>query len=217
MEAVGKHDFTPTDPESELAFKKGDKLLILNYGDPTDWFSALKNGEIGLVPCNYIEINKPSWYLGRIPRQTAEDMLSQREHEGAFLIRLSESSPTDFSLSVKCRPDVQHFRILKDNDHKYFLWSTRFNSLNELVDHYRKESVSRTINICLRDIECEEGFFVRAIYDFDPETNEGDADTELGFKKGDLITVFDSKDPNWWAGRLGDKEGYFPKLYVQRT
>lgn len=41
-----------------------------------------------------------SWYYGRITRQDAEKLLSNKT-EGSFLIRISESSPGDFSLSVK--------------------------------------------------------------------------------------------------------------------
>ncbi len=41
-----------------------------------------------------------SWYYGRITRADAEKLLLNK-HEGAFLIRVSESSPGDFSLSVK--------------------------------------------------------------------------------------------------------------------
>lgn len=41
-----------------------------------------------------------SWYYGRITRADAEKLLSNK-HEGAFVVRVSESSPGDFSLSVK--------------------------------------------------------------------------------------------------------------------
>lgn len=217
MEAEAKHDFVPGDPESELAFKKGDKLLILNYGDPVQWYSAQKNGQTGLVPGNYIDVKKADWYLGRIPRATAEHMLQNSTHEGAFLVRLSESSPNDFSLSVKCGSSVQHFRILKDNEHKYFLWSTRFNSLNELVEHYRNETVSRTSQIYLRDMDCDDTFIVEALYDFEPQDDGEEGETELGFKRGDLITVIDCQDEHWWGGRIGDRTGFFPRLYVRRS
>lgn len=40
------------------------------------------------------------WYYGRITRADAEKLLCNK-HDGAFLIRISESSPGDFSLSVK--------------------------------------------------------------------------------------------------------------------
>lgn len=41
-----------------------------------------------------------SWYYGRITRADAERLLDQQP-EGCFLVRISESSPGDFSLSVK--------------------------------------------------------------------------------------------------------------------
>lgn len=214
MEAKAKHDFEPNDPLTELAFKKDDKLLILNYGDPVGWYDAQKDGQKGLVPGNYITIETPSWYLGRITRTTAEKILQGNKHEGAFLIRLSESSPNDFSLSVKCGNSVQHYRILKDSSDQYFLWQTTFESLNKLVEHYRCETVSRSHNIFLRDMDADNQFVVEAIYDF-VANDDSDAETELHFKKGDLITVFDNTDDNWWGGSIGDRTGYFPKLYVQ--
>lgn len=217
MEAEAKHDFVPNDPETELPFKKGDKLLILNYGDDVQWYNAQRDGQTGLVPGNYIEVKKAVWYLGRISRVTAEQILMANPQEGSFLVRLSESSPNDFSLSVKSSKSVvQHFRILKD-DNKYFLWTDKFTSLNELVEHYRVETVSRNNQLFLRDMVCDDTIFIaKAIYDFEPSNDSEDGETELGFKKGDLIQVFDSRDENWWGGKIGDRTGFFPRLYVQR-
>lgn len=53
-----------------------------------------------LFLCNNNNNNLYSWYYGRITRAEAEKLLHDK-HEGAFLIRVSESSPGDFSLSVK--------------------------------------------------------------------------------------------------------------------
>ncbi len=54
-----------------------------------------------------------AWYYGRITRADAEKLLANK-HEGAFVVRVSESSPGDFSLSVKCQDGVQHFKVLRD-------------------------------------------------------------------------------------------------------
>lgn len=212
MEAQAKHDFEPKKKDTdELAFQRGDKMLILNYGDPVSWYQAEIGGQTGSVPGNYIAIDVPKWYMGRISRSTAEQMLQGNKFEGAFLVRLSESSPTDFSLSVKCGQSVQHFKILKDNsDGGYYLWSTRFDSLNKLVDHYRNETVSRTHQIFLTDMDRDGQFVVQALYDFDSKES-----AELQFKKGDLITVSETSDDNWWGGCIGDMAGFFPKLYVR--
>ena len=67
----------------------------------------------GLIPSNYIEMKPHNWYYGRITRADAEKLLLNK-HEGAFVVRVSESSPGDFSLSVKCLDGVQHFKVLRD-------------------------------------------------------------------------------------------------------
>ena len=47
---------------------------------------------------------------------------------------------------------IQHFKVLRDGGGKYFLWVTKFNSLNELVDYHRTSSVSRTHTILFKDM-----------------------------------------------------------------
>ena len=44
-----------------------------------------------------VEMKAHSWYYGRITRAGAEKLLMNK-HEGAFVVRVSESSPGDFSL-----------------------------------------------------------------------------------------------------------------------
>lgn len=36
---------------------------------------------------------------------------------------------------------MQHFKILRDDGGKYFLWVTKFNSLNELINYHKTSSV----------------------------------------------------------------------------
>ncbi|EEP76332.1 hypothetical protein UREG_01181 [Uncinocarpus reesii 1704] len=50
-----------------------------------------------------------------------------------------------------------------------------------------------------------------ALFTFDPD-QEGD----LGFKKGDVITILKRTDKkeDWWTGQIGDRTGVFPSNYV---
>ncbi|XP_073940635.1 GRB2-related adapter protein 2 isoform X3 [Castor canadensis] len=70
---------------------------------------------------------------------------------GFFIIRASQSSPGDFSISVRHEDDVQHFKVMRDNKGNYFLWTEKFPSLNKLVDYYRTTSISKQKQIFLRD------------------------------------------------------------------
>ncbi|KAJ5993800.1 hypothetical protein N7451_009524 [Penicillium sp. IBT 35674x] len=55
---------------------------------------------------------------------------------------------------------------------------------------------------------------VVALYTFDAD-QEGD----LGFKKGDIITIIKrtEKAEDWWTGRIGDRVGIFPSNYVDTS
>jgi len=50
---------------------------------------------------------------------------------------------------------------------------------------------------------------VQAIYDFTPQEAG-----ELEFKRGDVITVTDRSDQNWWHGEIASRKGLFPATYV---
>ena len=64
---------------------------------------------------------------------------------------------------MEASSEVQHFRILKDEKRKYFLWVIKFNSLNELVEYHRTSSISCTQTICSKNI-VEEGSTVLACF-----------------------------------------------------
>ncbi|KAM4698772.1 GRB2-related adapter protein [Rhinophrynus dorsalis] len=211
MEAIAIYNFKTTERD-ELPFSKGDTLKILNMEDDQNWFKAELFGREGFIPKNYIKVKPHPWYAGRISRQVAEEMLLKRKFVGAFLIRESESSPGEFSISVNYGQHVQHFKVLRENSGFYFLWETKFSSLNELVDYYRTNSIAKSQQVLLRDEEEKKKVrFVQAQFDF----NAGKP-TELSFKRGDIIEVLDCSDSNWWTGRISGKIGMFPHNYVNQ-
>ncbi|XP_072512306.1 GRB2-related adapter protein 2 isoform X2 [Notamacropus eugenii] len=147
MEAVAKFDFNASG-EDELSFHTGDILKILSSQD--EWFKAELRSQEGYVPKNFIDIRFPSWFHEDISRHEAENLLMGKD-VGFFIIRASQSSPGDFSISVRHEEDVQHFKVMRDAKGHYFLWTEKFQSLNQLVNFYRTSSISKQKQIYLRD------------------------------------------------------------------
>uniref|UniRef100_A0A8C6EPI8 Adapter protein GRID n=1 Tax=Marmota marmota marmota TaxID=9994 RepID=A0A8C6EPI8_MARMA len=179
-----------------------------------EWFKAELGSQEGYVPKNFIDIQFPEWFHEGLSRHQAENLLMGKE-VGFFIIRASQSSPGDFSISVRHEDDVQHFKVMRDNKGNYFLWTEKFPSLNKLVDYYRTTSISKQKQIFLRDRTREDQEssgrvrWARALYDF-----EALEDDELGFHSGEVVEVLDSSNPSWWTGRLHNKLGLFPANYV---
>jgi growth factor receptor-binding protein 2 len=213
MEAIAEHDFNATEAD-ELSFTRGQVIKILNKDDDPHWFKAELNGLEGLVPSNYIRMAEHSWYMANISRNDAEALLMKAENQdGAFLVRRSESTPGEFSVSVRYENAVQHFKVLRDiKQGRYYLWTKKFNSLNELINYHRSNTISKTNSILLRSMDSafgQKNGLVQALFDF-----KAQEDGELEFKRGDIITVTNRDDENCWEGQCNNRSGLFPATYV---
>lgn len=94
-------------------------MTIIGYNKGGEW-CEVKNraGDVGWVPSNYIapvnSLDKFSWYHGLISRNASEYLLSSGIN-GSFLVRESESSPGQRSISVRFEGRVYHYRITEDD------------------------------------------------------------------------------------------------------
>ncbi|XP_020494544.2 tyrosine-protein kinase Blk [Labrus bergylta] len=147
---VALHDFKGTN-DSDLPFKKGDKLKVLQANG--EWWVAqsLTTGDEGFIPCNYVarvdtlEVEK--WFFKDLSRRETERMLlAPGNKAGAFLVRESETSKGSFSLSIRDYvPEqgdvVKHYKIrCLDKGGYYISPSNTFPSLHDLVKHYSRTS-----------------------------------------------------------------------------
>ncbi|XP_070538410.1 cytoplasmic protein NCK2-like isoform X2 [Ptychodera flava] len=82
-----------------------------------------------------------AWFAGRITRDQAETMLSEHAVDGDFLIRESETNPGDFSVSLKAPNNVKHFRVMAGNDGRYTIGKQKFDTLDDLVEHYSRSPI----------------------------------------------------------------------------
>lgn len=216
MESKALFDFNGQSAE-ELSFRKGVTIKITGKEDDS-WFRAELNGAEGVVPGNYVEFKPPIWYMVVSKDQAVKILMakqgpSYQHKDGAFILRPSETNPGEMSLSVKTG-DIQHFKILRTaRRDKYYLWNNEpeFTSVNQLIQHYRSASVSKQSHVPLRDLQFSK---VMADYNFDARGED-----ELELKRGDIISVTDKEDKDWWNGfieRDGKMcRGVFPASYVR--
>lgn len=136
--------------------------------DPEWWRCQNSHGVVGLVPKNYVvvlderpELPPPlssspmkrsvaparsgrfagrDWYYGDITRHQAESILNERGEEGDFLVRDSESSPNDFSVSLKASGKNKHFKV-QQTEGVFCIGQRKFGSIDELVEHYKKAPI----------------------------------------------------------------------------
>uniref|UniRef100_A0A673YGQ3 Tyrosine-protein kinase n=1 Tax=Salmo trutta TaxID=8032 RepID=A0A673YGQ3_SALTR len=104
---------------SDLTFKKGERLQIVNN----------------------------TWYFGKLTRRNSERLLlSLQNRRGTFLVRESETTKGAYCLSVLDYDNtkglnVKHYKIRKLDSGGFYITSrTQFNSLQQLVFHYRKHA-----------------------------------------------------------------------------
>ncbi|XP_076455377.1 uncharacterized protein LOC143289977 [Babylonia areolata] len=136
---VALYDFQ-SGGDNQLSIVKGEQVTIIGYNKGGEW-CEVKNraGEVGWVPSNYIapvnSLDKFSWYHGLISRNASEYLLSSGIN-GSFLVRESESSPGQRSISVRFEGRVYHYRITEDDGKVFVTQEHRFNTLAELVHHH---------------------------------------------------------------------------------
>ncbi|XP_075895911.1 cytoplasmic protein NCK2a [Nelusetta ayraudi] len=155
--------------DEELNFEKGEVMEVVEKpdNDPEWWRCKNSRGLLGLVPKNYVTVldERPEpppavgspparsvaparsgrfagrdWYYGNVTRHQAECILNERGNDGDFLIRDSESSPSDFSVSLKSSGKNKHFKVQQLDD-VFCIGQRRFNSMDELVEHYKKAPI----------------------------------------------------------------------------
>uniref|UniRef100_A0A0N5AST4 Tyrosine-protein kinase n=1 Tax=Syphacia muris TaxID=451379 RepID=A0A0N5AST4_9BILA len=131
--------------EEQLSLRKGDHVRVIGHNKAGEWCEAQLvglryPGAIGWVPSSYItpanSLEKHSWYHGKVSRSESEYILSSGIN-GSFLVRESETSIGQFSISVRHDGRVYHYRISVDHkDWLYITQESKFKTLGELVHHH---------------------------------------------------------------------------------
>ncbi|KAG7226864.1 hypothetical protein INR49_022159 [Caranx melampygus] len=138
--------------------------LVQYYTEQQDLLRE-RNGHV--IELKYpLNCKDPTWYHGHLSGRDAEKLLTDKGKAGSFLVRESQSKPGDFVLSVLTNEEkhenldrktkVTHVMI-RYQDGKYDVGGgERFETLAELVDHYKKNPmVEKSGIVVLQQQECK--------------------------------------------------------------
>uniref|UniRef100_A0A8C6DHI5 Src homology 2 domain containing F n=1 Tax=Moschus moschiferus TaxID=68415 RepID=A0A8C6DHI5_MOSMO len=119
--------------------EKGRLPPRLSAGNPKSAkpLSAEPSSPLGEWTDPALPLENQVWYHGAISRTDAENLLRLCK-EASYLVRNSETSKNDFSLSLKSSQGFMHMKLSRTKEHKYVLGqnSPPFSSVPEIVHHY---------------------------------------------------------------------------------
>uniref|UniRef100_A0A1A8DHB3 Tyrosine-protein kinase n=1 Tax=Nothobranchius kadleci TaxID=1051664 RepID=A0A1A8DHB3_NOTKA len=147
---VGLYPYAATHPD-DLGFKKGEKMVVL--GEQGDWWKArsVATQKEGFIPSNYVAqvdtMETEDWFFKDITRKDAErQLLAPANKPGSYLIRESETSKGNYSLSIRDgdsagMDSVKHYKIRKlDNGGFYISPKISFPDISSMIKHYHNKA-----------------------------------------------------------------------------
>lgn len=95
-------------------------------------------------PLSSESITTERWYHGSLSGRDAEVYLMSKGQDGSYLVRSSAHSPGNYVLSTRVVDEVSHVIIRHDTDSFDMGGGPGFPSLNDLIEHYKKNPLVET-------------------------------------------------------------------------
>ncbi|XP_071470720.1 SH3 domain-containing protein 19 isoform X3 [Marmota flaviventris] len=217
--AVVLHDFA-AEQDDDLNLTSGEIVYLLEKID-TDWYRGKCRSQTGVFPANYVKVivDIPEGENGKRESVSSHGVKNTRcvarfEYIGDQKDELSFSEGEMIILKEYMNEEWARGE-LQDRTGIFPL------NFVELVEDYstsganvlrtkippktkKEDSGSHSQDNSLS------GEWCRALHSFTAETSE-----DLSFKRGDRILILERLDSDWYRGRLNDREGIFPAVFVQ--
>ncbi|XP_073508999.1 SH2 domain-containing adapter protein F isoform X2 [Phyllobates terribilis] len=136
------HDDDDDDDKTGMSPSSEDKLRHMHRHSAGN-LKAIKNSSVEHISTvgeridPSLPLESQFWYHGAISRTDAESLLRLCK-EASYLVRNSETSKIDFSLSLKSNQGFMHMKLSRTKENQYVLGqnSSPFDSVPEIIHHY---------------------------------------------------------------------------------
>ncbi|XP_059121542.1 SH3 domain-containing protein 19 isoform X1 [Peromyscus eremicus] len=223
--AVVLHDF-PAEQADDLSLTSGEIVYLLEKID-AEWYRGKCRNQTGVFPANYVKVivdipegrggkrESFSSHCAKGPRCVARfEYIGDQKDELSFsegeVIILKEYVNEEWARGeIRDRTGIFPLNFVElVEDHP----TSGANILNTKVPPKTKNENpgSNSQTPALKQESSISGEWCKALHSFTAETSE-----DLSFKRGDRILILERLDSDWYRGRLHDREGIFPAVFVQ--
>lgn len=217
--AVALHDF-PAEQADDLSLKSGEIVYLLEKID-AEWYRGKCRNQTGVFPANYVKVivdipegrsgkrESFSSHCAKGPRCVARfEYIGDQKDELSFsegeVIILTEYVNEEWGRGeIRDRSGIFPLNFVElVEDH-----ST--SGANILSTKVPPKTKNEDLGSNSQD-SSPPGEWCKALHSFTAETSE-----DLAFRRGDRILILERLDSDWYRGRLHDREGIFPAVFVQ--
>nr|XP_046165496.1 intersectin-2-like [Oncorhynchus gorbuscha] len=195
--------YTYESPEpGDLTFREGDVILVTQREG--EWWSGGIGDRTGVFPSNYVK-----------PKDTDTSSNSGKSGQPGKKPEIAQVSTTYTATGTEqlSLAPGQLILILSKNPTGWWLGELQARGKKrqkgwfpashvKMLGSNSGKSTPAPLPVCQ----------VIAMYDYKAANED-----EMSFSKGQLISVFDKNDPDWWKGEVNGVTGLFPTNYVKMT
>ncbi|KAK6304783.1 hypothetical protein J4Q44_G00253690 [Coregonus suidteri] len=195
--------YTYESPEpGDLTFREGDVILVTQREG--EWWSGGIGDRTGVFPSNYV---KPK------EADTSSNSGKPDQHGKKPEIAQVSTAYTATGTEQLSLAPGQLILILSKNSTGWWLGELQARGKKRQkgwfpASHVKMLGSNSGKSTPARLPVCQ----VIAMYDYKAANED-----EMSFSKGQLISVFDKNDPDWWKGEVNGITGLFPTNYVKMT
>ncbi|NWQ70061.1 ITSN1 protein, partial [Neopipo cinnamomea] len=194
--------------QGDLTFQQGDMILVTKKDG--DWWTGTLGDKSGVFPSNYVRL-KDSEAPGAAGKTGS---LGKKPEIAQVIASYTATGPEQLTLAPG-----QLILIRKKNPGGWWEGELQARGKKRQIGWFPANYVkllspgtSKSTPTELPKAAVPAVCQVIGMYDYTAQN-----DDELAFSKGQIITVLNREDPDWWKGEVNGHVGLFPSNYVKLT